>query len=191
MSTTPGTGRPRDPRIDESVLAATRELLIEVGYAQLSYERVARRAGASRTAMYRRWPSKGHLVHDAVFDVTDELLVPDTASFADDFRQMLLRGLTSYARPETRAALPGLMSDLVDPNLRLEVVEALQGKVREQLAARVARAVNEGQLRPEVESDVLFSLVNGALLTQVLAEPSDAADHADRLADLLLRGLLA
>ena len=64
---TPPLGRPRDPRIDEAVLAATRELLAEVGYKRLSMGLVARRAGVHRPAIYRRWSSKPHLVCEAVY----------------------------------------------------------------------------------------------------------------------------
>ena len=63
-------GRPRDPRIDSAVLDATVELLGETDYASLSVDAIARRAGTSKPAIYRRWPSKAHLVHEAVFPVT-------------------------------------------------------------------------------------------------------------------------
>ena len=60
-------GRPRDPRIDGAVLRATVELLAETGYPGLLVSAIAQRAGTSKPAIYRRWPSKAHLVHEAVF----------------------------------------------------------------------------------------------------------------------------
>ena len=60
-------GRPRDPRIDGAVLRATVELLSETGYPGLLVSAIAERAGTSKPAIYRRWPSKAHLVHEAVF----------------------------------------------------------------------------------------------------------------------------
>ena len=60
-------GRPRDQRIDDAVLAATAELLQEVGYAGLSIAAVAARAGTHKPAIYRRWPTKAQLVHEAAF----------------------------------------------------------------------------------------------------------------------------
>src|SRR4051795_11981162 len=64
-------GRPRDPRIDDSVLRATVELLGASGYADLSVDAIAKRAGTSKPAIYRRWPSKAHLVHEAVFPISE------------------------------------------------------------------------------------------------------------------------
>ena len=60
-------GRPRDPRIDAAILAATAELLLEVGYPGVTIAAVAARAGTTTPAIYRRWTSKAHLVHEAAF----------------------------------------------------------------------------------------------------------------------------
>ncbi|MCP4308122.1 MAG: helix-turn-helix transcriptional regulator, partial [bacterium] len=69
--TTPATskaqrGRPRDPRIQQSILQATREMLDEVGYSRLTIEGVAARAGAGKATVYRWWSTKGELVLEAV-----------------------------------------------------------------------------------------------------------------------------
>ena len=77
-------GRPRDARIDGAVLQATVDLLGETGYAELSVDAIARRARTSKPAIYRRWPSKAHLVHEAVFPISDATELPDTGSLAGD-----------------------------------------------------------------------------------------------------------
>ena len=79
----PDFGRPRDPRIDSAVLRATVELLGETGYAGLLVYAIARRAGTSKPAIYRRWPSKAHLVHEAVFPIGDATEIPDTGSLPE------------------------------------------------------------------------------------------------------------
>ena len=62
-----GAGRPRDPRIDSAILSATAELLVQMGYSNLSLAAVAERAGTTKSALYRRWSSKAELVHEAAF----------------------------------------------------------------------------------------------------------------------------
>ncbi|MGH3560090.1 MAG: TetR family transcriptional regulator, partial [Mycobacterium sp.] len=37
----PGAGRPRDPRIDAAILSATAELLVQIGYSNLTLAAVA------------------------------------------------------------------------------------------------------------------------------------------------------
>ncbi|MCV7171361.1 helix-turn-helix transcriptional regulator, partial [Mycobacterium manitobense] len=73
-------GRPRNRGIDEAVLRATVELLGQVPYAELSVDAIAARAATSKPAIYRRWPSKAALVHEAVFplDATTELVFTGT-----------------------------------------------------------------------------------------------------------------
>ena len=63
----PGAGRPRDPRIDAAILRATADLLVEIGYSNVTMAAVAERAGTTKTALYRRWSSKAELVHEAAF----------------------------------------------------------------------------------------------------------------------------
>src|SRR5262245_50513407 len=101
-------GRPRDPRIDNAVLRATVELLGKSGYADLSVDAIAKRAGTSKPAIYRRWPSKAHLVHEAVFPINSGTELPDTGSLAGDVREMVRRTVAVLTTPAARAPLRGL-----------------------------------------------------------------------------------
>lgn len=164
-------GRPRDPQIDAAILTAVRELLAEEGYGRLSFETVARRAGVTRPTIYRRWSSKPQLVHEAVFPARDTaVLIPDTGDFAADVRRMIADTVASYARPEARAALPGLFTDLSqDPRLRAEVIDGLENRVREQFRAMVRAACERGAVRADADADVLFDAVLGAVFTRSVA----------------------
>jgi len=183
-------GRPRDPRIDADVLDATKRLLIEVGYARVSFELVARRAGVTRPTIYRRWPSKMHLVHAAVFPDPDTTLVADSGDFEADLRAMIRRTLRSYARPEAQAAIAGLLSDLHDdPQLRTAVIDRLENQVRAHLAAVVDRATERGEIAADVDADTLLDTVSGAVFHRVVARQLLSEQFVDRLAHLLLFGL--
>lgn len=92
-------GRPRDPRIVGAVLEATVEMLGESGYAELSVDAIARRAGTSKPAIYRRWPSKAHLVHEAVFPLGELTELPDTGSIGGDVRAMVRRSADVLTTP--------------------------------------------------------------------------------------------
>src|SRR6201996_4552925 len=105
-------GRPRDPRIDGAVLRATVELLAETGYASLLVSAIAERAGTSKPAIYRRWPSKAHLVHEAVFPIGSGTELPDTGSLGGDVREMVRRTVVVLTTPAARAALPGLVGEM-------------------------------------------------------------------------------
>jgi AcrR family transcriptional regulator len=182
------TGRPRDERIDEAIVTATRELLVEVGYIRLTMAMIADRAGTNRPSLYRRWPTKAHLVHDAVFP--SDLPAPDPAgSFAEDLRRRIGRLAASYARPEAREAVLGLMVDLRTPAERAGVLESLQSSARSDFRAWMEQAVLDGELRADVDPDVVLDTIVGTLHLRIVAQQGDPARVVPELVDLLLRGL--
>jgi len=63
--------RRRGARLEAAILDAAWDELNEVGYASLTMERVAARAGTSRAVLYRRWPSRPDLVVAALRRHTD------------------------------------------------------------------------------------------------------------------------
>ena len=80
MSTAPKAraGRPRDHQIDGAVLSAALAVLDRSGYVRLSLEEVARRAGTTKPAIYRRWPGRQRLVLAALGERLGEALAADT-----------------------------------------------------------------------------------------------------------------
>jgi AcrR family transcriptional regulator len=58
-------GRPRSMQSEEAIIKATTALLTDEGYASLTVGKVAARARASKSTIYRRWPTKEHLVIEA------------------------------------------------------------------------------------------------------------------------------
>lgn len=168
-------GRPRDRKIDEAVLRATRELLLESGYAGLSLTAIADRAGTTRPALYRRWPSLDHLVHEAAFP--HELTIPRTADGSPpDVRSLVAGSLAAFSHPVARAAAPGLVAAITaDPSLHRRLLE------------RFSTALG-GIEQP------LLDLVAGAAFFALLLHPDDLdAEPArsvwiDRITHLLTEG---
>lgn len=93
-------GRPLDPSIDAQLLRATQDLLIEEGFERLTMDAVARRCGASKPTIYRRWPSKTALVVAAAAALFQPPEVPDTG----DLREDLIACGRAYLQQEGRKA---------------------------------------------------------------------------------------
>jgi AcrR family transcriptional regulator len=90
ISMRPRLGRPRDPSRDEAICEATLALFAEEGYAGVSIEGVAARAGVGKATIYRRFSSKEQLVVEAMrvgCHLTDHL--PDTGDLRADLTSML------------------------------------------------------------------------------------------------------
>jgi AcrR family transcriptional regulator len=184
-------GRPRDSRIDGAVLRATVELLGETGYAELSVDAIARRAGTSKPAIYRRWPSKAHLVHEAVFPIGDATALPDTGSLARDVREMVRRSAAFLTTPAARAALPGLVGEMAaDMTLHAALLERFSDILSRGLTARLDDAVARGEARPDATAAELVEAVAGITLFALLTHGT-ALDDAwvERTATLIMRGI--
>ena len=183
-------GRPRDPRIEQAALSATRELLVEVGYARLTVSAVAGRAGTTKPALYRRWPSLPHLVYEAAFP--DELLAD--MRFGNDLRTDLVSIITgtrdAFLTPQAAAALPGLVAEFTShPALH----QALLARFAVGFTAfddRLREAAAAGEVRPDTRAEDLMRLMIGAVLLGVMLGPDELDDAwADRITTILLEGV--
>src|SRR5579875_389026 len=186
-------GRPRDKRIDGAVLRATVELLAETGYADLSVDAIARRAGTSKPAIYRRWPGKAHLVHEAVFPISDATALPDTGSLAGDVREMVRRTAAVLTTPAARAALPGLVAEMAaDLTLHSALLERFAGILSRGLSQRLADAVARGEARPDVTATDVVEAVAGTTFLALLTRADQLDDTwVERTAALITRGISA
>jgi AcrR family transcriptional regulator len=184
-------GRPRDKRIDTAVLRATVELLAETGYADLSVDAIARRAGTSKPAIYRRWPGKAHLVHEAVFPIGDATALPDTGSLAGDLREMVRRTAAVLTTPPARAALPGLVGEMAaDFTLHSALLERFGGILTRGLSDRLADAVARGEARPDVTAAEVVEAVAGTTFMALLTRGAELDDAwVERTAALISRGI--
>lgn len=183
-------GRPRDPRIEQAALAATRELLVEVGYARLTVAAVAGRAGTTKPALYRRWPSLPHLVYDAAFP--DALL--GGMRLGDDLRADVARVVSgtrdAFLTPEAAAALPGLLAEFTSHPALHQALLARFEPVFSTFDERLRAAEAAGEVRSGTRAEDLMRLIIGAVLLGVMLEP-DALDDAwtDRITTILLEGV--
>ncbi|ORB30048.1 TetR/AcrR family transcriptional regulator [Mycolicibacterium parafortuitum] len=184
-------GSRRDPAIDEAVLEATRKLLVTRGYSATSIDLIAATARVSRPAIYRRWRSKAHLIHEAAFPD------PGTSACEDDVAAEITRlcrgALTLYADPVTREAIPGLLHDLrLEPAMRRLIDDRLEAAARRQLAGQLQHGEADGTVRVGTDADTVMDVIAGAAwYAVVVRKVADLEAAAAQLADLVLRGVLA
>jgi AcrR family transcriptional regulator len=174
-------GRPRSVHADRAILDATRELLVEDGFAGLRLEHVAARAGVGKATIYRRWPSKEALALELVMELaTPHIAVPETG----DTRAELLAAVTKAVRALTDtpfgAVIRALLSEVaINPLLGDPFRAAAVQARRTEVARVIARGVARGDLRADVDVDVAtellfgpiyFRLIFGGALTDAFAE---------------------
>ncbi len=181
-------GRPRDGKIDAAIIQATRDLLIETGYPALSLSAIATRAGTTTAAIYRRWPGKAQLVHEAILPAEVTAMPSASGDVVEDIRALVEATRTMFDRPEVRIALPALIADTVaDPNVH----GAMTSRFAESLATFRTRIDRE----PHPPSDdgvlpLLAEVVVGSAIFRIIVRHDAPLDDAwvDDLTTLISSG---
>jgi AcrR family transcriptional regulator len=190
---TPAAGRPRDPRIDAAILRATTDLLVEIGYSNLTMAAVAQRAGTTKTALYRRWSSKAELVHEAAFPAAPTAIATPPGDFRADVRAMIAAARNVFTSPVVRAALPGLIADMTaDADLNARVM----GRFTDVFAAvrtRLAEALLRGDANADIHPERLIEVIGGATMLRLLLWPEKDLDDewVDQTTAIVAHGVIA
>ncbi|MCC3763508.1 TetR/AcrR family transcriptional regulator [Glycomyces sp. TRM65418] len=181
-------GRPRDAHIDAAVTASTLELLDEVGYLGISLGEVARRAGTSRPAIYRRWPGRAALVLAAVESRLDTPSPPDTGCTLCDIGDSFTVFLAAYRtiRPEVFGAL---YSECIrDPELHRWYLRAVIEPSRRAVRETLVRAVERGDLRSDVDVEQLLDVIASFAHYRALFGRHLSDEGAEQVIETLCRG---
>lgn len=171
-------------------MAATRRLVARDGYDQLSIDSIAREAGVSRPTVYRRWPSKTHVVFDAVFDSADGGdLLTGSGEFQADLHQFV-RGVFQFWRePVVANATMGILADRHrDPALVIRTQQLLDFQTRTNFAALVQSGVDQGLVRADLDVEMIYDLLIGTVFYTVQVLQRDDIDEVvNRLCALVMQ----
>lgn len=188
----PGRGRRPAAEVRAAVLAAAGTMLLENGLRDITFEKVAARAGASKMTLYKWWPSPGALALDAYFAATEQTLAfHDTGDLAADLARQLhsfVTFLTSREHGPVIAELVGAAQS--DPDLATALAERYTLPRRALAVARLRTALDAGQLRPGTDLESVVDQLWGACYHRLLMPglPLDT-DFTDTLVRNLLSGI--
>jgi AcrR family transcriptional regulator len=152
-------GRPKDERIDTEVVAAVLGVLKSRGYRAVTIESIARRVKRARTSLYRRWPSKRHLVAFAVIHALGMEPAPNTGSLRKDLVAAVDTLRAAFAGI-LRHALAGLLSDMAHDRklaamIRVEVLE----RRRQSMRLALARGKERGEIAADLNVDLILDML--------------------------------
>lgn len=188
---TPGhtVGRPRDPDVVPRVRAATLRLLVSNGYAALRIDDIALTAGVAKTTIYRRWPSLGALILDAVDAALGPRKVAETGDVRADLLTLLALTHRSLVANPIGWDLPAIgLSVMQDPVLGPDYRRRFVDPLREQAVRLVRQGMEQGEFAG-VDPEVLFDVLAGAFIyRRLIGEPPPPLESLTALAETLLRG---
>lgn len=184
-------GRTRDDRIDSAVLTAARAVLDAEGYAGMTIGRVATESGIHRPAIYRRWPSKRHLVVEIVADLLGLEPTPDTGDLRVDLVGSMRQLVAALRDTSLGRVLPALVADLgADPELREQLWSRVFGPRRDTTARALQSAIDRGEIDPDIDIGFVLDAVAAPIYFRALFRHLPLPDAlADQSVDAVLAAI--
>jgi AcrR family transcriptional regulator len=186
-----GAGRPRDTGIDAAILVAARELLAEIGYAQVTMDATATKAGTSKAAIYRRFKSKAELLFAAAVHGGEMALPADTGSLRGDLLALGRQIRSDMSAPAAREVAPQVIAEIGrSPDVSQRLRDVFVASERDQIEAILARAVQRGELPQMPDVATVHRLLGGALFFTIMVI-DEAIDDTELAAvvDVVAAGL--
>lgn len=147
--------RRRGETLERAIYDATLAELHQVGYLNLSMERVAQRARTGNASLYRRWASRAELVIDAISSVVPEHAEPpDTGSVRGDLLALLRLTRARQAGPAGE-----VMRGVIAESLGNDRVHAARARLADQRIAQVLTVLRRGADRGEVRPSAVMPVV--------------------------------
>ena len=194
MTTTgQGLGRPRDVGIDAAILVAARELLADVGYAHVTMDATAARAGTSKAAIYRRFKSKAELLFAAAVHGADTQVPADSGSLRDDLLALGRRIRSDMSSPAAREVAPHVLAEISrSPEVSQRLRSVFVASERHEIEAILDRAVRRKELPRMPNVETVHRMLGGALFFTIFVVDEAIDDAAlTEVVDVIAAGLTA
>lgn len=166
-------GRPRSVQSHQAMLQATLELLAEVGFEAMSIDAIAARAKVGKTTIYRRYASKEELVADAIENVREEIVIPDTGNFRDDIEAIVQNAARITLSPLGRQMVATIVSSASknEQFARVYWTKYLQPR-KKAFAIVVERAKARNEISLDLDPDLIFDMMSGIMLYATIFQPT-------------------
>ncbi len=160
--------------------------LADPGFGRMSLEAIAAEAGVSRPALYRRWPDKAALAIAAL----EHLRVTEAQHRTGDTRRDLIAFLERIRRFYTQLggmAMVGAL--LVEEERHPELLALFRERVVEPRRKQLRAILTEGQARGDVRPDLDLDVVTAALVGSFYARYVGGERFPARWSEKVVDGL--
>jgi AcrR family transcriptional regulator len=189
-------GRLRDARIDERVIEVAGRHLADQGFTAMSVAAIAREAGTTRQAIYRRWPDKTRLAAAVVGDLWEHGSAGSPADamspFVDPFGD-LVRELADFAGGVSGPGRLSLVGTMLQDTTEASVLQQYRDQVvaprRRRIREILEQAGRLGLVDAEADLEVAVTLGTGSWYARALAGDPVPDDWPARTAALVWRAV--
>ena len=175
MSTAPAT--------EASILSATLGILRTRGPAAVNMEAVAAEARVAKTTLYRRYDNRNHLLEAAILSVVLNPVPPTDTTVEDQLRWVIQQ---THDGVENILGSGGVSAILANQDAQfMTLISRMLVPWVELVRGVLARGVEAGTLRADVDIDVALHFVLASSLGEFLRTGTVSADWTDRVFGML------
>jgi AcrR family transcriptional regulator len=154
----------------QAILEAADNLLVELGFAAVTIEGIAARAGVGKQTIYRWWKSKTEVLLDAFLgDAAQHLTPNDSGDLLNDLREHLHRYARFFESSDAGAVFRALIGEAQHD---ATLAEQLRSKYLDQQRTRdrlvLIRAIERGEARADIDVDQVIELMIAPIHYRVL-----------------------
>jgi AcrR family transcriptional regulator len=165
----PKRGRHRSPQAHAAILKATLHLLERQPLRKVTADAIARRAGVSKATIYKWWPNKIMVALDAYLaGMSEHVPIPDTGCARRDFTEQLQSVMAFYASPLGRLFGQFIAEGQSDSAFLALFRERFVMARRETARVMWRRGVDRGEIRTEVDPEIVLDLIYGPMVLRLL-----------------------
>jgi AcrR family transcriptional regulator len=176
--TMPRRGRHRSVEAEAAILKATLYLLERQPLRKVTADAIARRAGVSKATIYKWWPNKSLVALDAYLaGMSEQVPVPDTGSAERDFTQQLKSVMAFYTSPLGRLFCQFIAEGQSDSAFLALFRERFLFARRDTARVMWRRGVERGEIREEVDGEIVLDLIYGPMVFRLLTGHGSVAEH--------------
>jgi AcrR family transcriptional regulator len=163
-------GRHRSVEAEAAILKATLYLLERQPLRKVTVDAIAKRAGVSKATIYKWWPNKRLVALDAYLaGTTERVPTPDTGSAERDFTEQLQSLTEFYCSPSGRLFGQFIAEGQSDPGFLALFRQRFLYARRDAARMMWRRGVERGEIRKEVDCEIVLDLIYGPTVFRLLA----------------------
>jgi AcrR family transcriptional regulator len=183
-------GRPRSPAVDAAIIAAAIHLLSTEGYARMSMDGVAARAGVSKATLYLRYAGKADLATAAL----EHLREAGAPAATGDLRADLVAQLRQARRNAERVTVMPLVGTcLTEERHTPELLRLFRERTLQPRRAIYRRLLDEaaaaGRIAPGADREAVIDLLMGAYQARYLAGDPVPPGWEEAVVDVIMAAL--
>jgi AcrR family transcriptional regulator len=185
-------GRPRSEDSRRRILGAARELLDERGLRSMTICAIAERASTSKVTVYRWWSHKAAIVLEAMLSETSpQMPFRESASPLESLRAQMKSFARFLEGPHGKLLRDVLAEAVLDAEVGHAFREHWVKPRREDASRLLRRAVEEGELAPDVDLEVALDALFGPLYHRFLVRHAAVTPaFAERIFEIAMASLV-